>query len=160
MGAALNDLAYAVNDTIKDPANFKALNVLIQEMINNAVSQALNNTFGTEGASPLNVLIGKGNADIKNAITALANGGGVPIVRKIQRGKGSIAKKNKSATVTLSGFTNSSKMFAIVNGTAQEETDFTNAIYVSSLSKTSLAVEVQFTAFHEMFFSYQVIELW
>ena len=60
MGAALNDLAYAVNDTIKDPEKFKALNVLIQEMINASVIQtlnALNNTFGTENALPLNVLL-------------------------------------------------------------------------------------------------------
>ena len=60
MGAALNDLAYAVNDTIKDPEKFKALNVLIQEMINESVMQtlnALNNTFGTENALPLNVLL-------------------------------------------------------------------------------------------------------
>lgn len=57
MGSALNDLAYAVNDTIKDPANFKALNVLIQEMINASVVQALNNTFGTEDMLPLNVLL-------------------------------------------------------------------------------------------------------
>lgn len=60
MGAALNDLAYAVNDTIKDPAKFKALNVLMQEMINASVVQALqalNDTFGTEDMLPLNVLL-------------------------------------------------------------------------------------------------------
>lgn len=57
MGAALNDLAYAVNDTIKDPAKFKALNILMQEMINASVVQALNDTFGTEDMLPLNVLL-------------------------------------------------------------------------------------------------------
>ena len=58
MGAALNDIAYAVNDTIKEPAKFKALNVLIQEMINNAVMQALNSTIkNTEEFKPLNELI-------------------------------------------------------------------------------------------------------
>lgn len=65
MGAALNDLAYAVNDTIKDPAKFKALNILMQEMINASVVQALqalNDTFGTEDMLPLNVLL-------SNAIT-------------------------------------------------------------------------------------------
>lgn len=57
MGAALNDLAYAVNDTIKDPAKFKALNVLMQEMINNVVMQALNSMLGTERLTALDKLI-------------------------------------------------------------------------------------------------------
>lgn len=73
MGAALNDLAYAVNDTIKDPAKFKALNVLMQEMINNMVLQALNNNFGTENMLPLNVLLN--NAIVNHGVQEFtANG--------------------------------------------------------------------------------------
>ena len=82
MGAALNDLAYAVNDTIKDPASFKALNVLIQEMINNAIMQALNSTFGTEEASPLNSII----QNIVDALQTKITTGSVPIVKSVQRG--------------------------------------------------------------------------
>lgn len=168
MGAALNDLAYAVNDTIKDPANFKALNVLIQEMINNAVMQALNNTFGTEGASPLNVLIGNGNADVKNAITALANGGGVPIVRKIQRGIIELIKLESEGgtSVTLSGFTNLSKMIVILNGISGRYEDDTIAFsytpYILSLTKTKLTVASFANSRNtsEGKVSYQVIELW
>ena len=73
MGAALNDLAYAVNDTIKDPAKFKALNVLMQEMINSMVLQALNNNFGTENMLPLNVLLN--NAIVNHGVQEFtANG--------------------------------------------------------------------------------------
>lgn len=92
MGAALNDLAYAVNDTIKDPANFKALNVLIQEMINNAVMQALNSTFGTEEASPLDSII----QNIVDALQSKITTGGVPIVKSVQRGT------TTSTSVTIS----------------------------------------------------------
>lgn len=69
MGAALNDIAYAVNDTIKNPANFKALNVLIQEMINNAVSQALNSTVGTSGFQSLDKMLEQN----KNMISGYIN---------------------------------------------------------------------------------------
>lgn len=170
MGAALNDLAYAVNDTIKDPANFKALNVLIQEMINNAVSQALNNTFGTEGASPLNVLIGNGNTEIKDLVTAFQTAmksGGVPIVRKIQRG---IVSMNSTVDVTLSGFTNLDKMIVIVQGSgsygAWSNTNYPYAYstshYLSALTRTKLTLAGRSGDGNGSYLkaSYQVIEFW
>lgn len=175
MGAALNDLAYAVNDTIKDPANFKALNVLIQEMINNAVMQALNNTFGTEGASPLNVLIGNGNADVKNAITSLAttlaNGGGVPVVRKIQIGT-LTTSLNSDVNVTLSGFKDVNKMIVLLDGHGGKYMNDNSSNYryahvympyISALTATKLSVKVDGSSSYgsaSTTISYQVIEFW
>lgn len=178
MGAALNDLAYAVNDTIKDPANFKALNVLIQEMINNAVSQALNNTFGTEGASPLNVLIGNGNTEIKNLVTAFQTAmksGGVPVVRKIQRGTSSLSTSSdskNSVNITLSGFSNVNKMIVLLDGAggyryySKEDSEYSvsNAKlpYVSALTVSKLTIEqYNYSRYgYTTYFSYQVIEFW
>ena len=64
MGAALNDLAYAVNDTIKDPAKFKALNVLMQEMINSMVLQANNRAHFSE----IGEILEKGDEEDKTVV--------------------------------------------------------------------------------------------
>ncbi len=174
MGAALNDLAYAVNDTIKDPANFKALNVLIQEMINTAVMQALNNTFGTEGASPLNVLIGNGNTEIKDLVTAFQTAmksGGVPVVRKVQRGV-LTTELNTDVNVTLTGFTNVNKMFVLLNGhgghylrddSSNYRYSYVYMPYIKALTNAKLTVRVDGSSSYgsaSTTVSYQVIEFW
>lgn len=156
MGAALNDLAYAVNDTIKDPANFKPLNELIQDMITE-----LKNTVNNVNTAVANV-----NTAVGTVNTNLA-GGKVPVVRKIQRGTGSISAIKTSVTITLSGFTNINKMIVLLDGgksanggSYDASFGITRLPYVGSLSTSSLTVKSDNTVDSECSFSYQVIELW
>lgn len=161
MGAALNDLAYAVNDTIKDPENFKPLNELIQDMITelknivNDVNVAVANA--NTAISNVNTTVGKVNTNLA--------GGKVPIVRKIQRGT-----FTQSGDITLSGFTNLNKMIVLLNGNGVTyETGSTSSYayarnaYVQSLTVSKLTVYLvkgYFDYDDEGTHSYQVIEFW
>lgn len=79
-------------------------------------------------------------------------------VKHIQNGTVRIEKGSKSATVALSGFSDLSKMVAIINGSLQESSYFTNAIYLSSLTLTELTVASDYNANYSGVASYQVIE--
>lgn len=57
MGAALSDIAFSVNSTVKDPNNFKPLNELIQDMVDEAIKKTLNSSVGTENSYVLDNLI-------------------------------------------------------------------------------------------------------
>lgn len=138
-----------------------------------ALKNSVNSTMGTNGFTPLDVMLSAGQAAIKSAVDAIKTSittGGVPIVRHIQRGTGSISYDEYTATVTLSGFTNLEKMKVSVNGgrtvTTGEGENKDSAfypVYVESVSKSSLTVRMQgkesFSTYGDNgYFSYEVIE--
>ena len=93
----------------------------------------------------------------------------VPVVRKIQRGTGSVANNGTSASITLSGFTNINKMIVLLNGgTSVNASEYdssygiTRLPFVGSLSLSSLTVNSDnpVTRKTACSFSYQVIEFW
>lgn len=164
MGAALNDIAYAVNDTIKDPENFKPLNELIQDMITE-----LKNTVNN-----VNTAVANANTAISNVNTAVGTvntnlaGGKVPVVRKIQRG---VVACSSETSITLSGFGTESKMIVLLNGHMGKyaKVSASSASYayaylphIISFSKSTLKIgaTVSGDGTAGLDVSYQVIEFW
>ena len=101
----------------------------------------------------------------KNIIAAMPSGSNA-CIRHIQRGTESMSSRESYVTITLSGFTNLSKMFVIINGfraPAKDCADYVGAPYMNSLSLSQLEVIchgsdnlIGGTAY----FSYQVIEFY
>lgn len=163
MGAALNDLAYAVNDTIKDPENFKPLNELIQDMITELKSTV----------NDVNTAIANANTAISNVNTAVGTvntnlaGGKVPVVRKIQRG---VVACDSETSITLSGFNDLNKMIVLLNGhmgryvksASQVAYAFAYIPHIISFSKSTLKIGgvVGGDGSAGLDVSYQVIEFW
>lgn len=113
-----------------------------------------------------NDIISKLNT-VNNKVTT----GGVPIVRKIQRGAASVPNNERTTSVTLSGFTNLDKMVAIINGGASYNGASYNSSYavvrfasLRSLEKDKLTVYASNNTDGldgaSVTFSYQVIEFW
>lgn len=100
--------------------------------------------------------------NINTILSKVQNSGGglTSCIRKIQRGVISEAGKSYKRTITLSGFSNLDKMFAIVNGYL-EAAEF-RPYFVDSLTTTSLTVSPGYTSASSLNFkvSYQVIEFY
>lgn len=88
----------------------------VESALENKIKAYLNSTIGTSGFQSLNDLI---NGMIDNKIgdfKTSVESGGVPIVRHVQRGTFSISSDGTSVTVSLTGFSNLSKMIVLING--------------------------------------------
>ena len=110
-------------------------------------------------------------ANLEAKIDALASGGGgiSSCIRHIQRGTITIEVGDKTASVTLSGFTDLSKMVVLLYGTAiiEQTVISTNKLYASksayveSLTKTALNIALDTVIYKgNSNFSYQVIEFY
>ena len=143
--------------------------------VENALKTSVNSTMGTDGFTPLDVMLSAGQAAIKSVVDAIKTSittGGVPIVRHIQRGTGSVAYDADTATVTLSGFTNMDKMSVKVYGGrtvttgADEKKDTAYyPVYFGEVSATSLTVKCDgddsiSSRSNKAYFSYEVMEFW
>lgn len=130
------EIGKALNSTIKNPANFKPLDEIVDEKV--------------------------------SAFRQSAESGGVPIIRHIQRG---VVSMSSSVTITLSGFTNSNKMIAIIQGSGRAGT-YTNTEYsfaygvshfMSDLTTSKLTIKSHASVGSNVAYleaSYQVIEFW
>ena len=103
-------------DTFWGILEFLAQRGDVDSALEKKVKAYLNSTVGTSSFQPLNDLI---NGMIDNKIGSFktsVESGSVPIVRHVQRGTFSIASSSTSVTVSLTGFSNLSKMIVLING--------------------------------------------
>ena len=105
----------------------------------------------------------------EDSVQAILGAVGNGMIKRIQRGTGTIGKDNKSATVTLSGFTDLSKMVAFVDGfwniTNSNFSNGPSAIFLQDLTLTSLTAGHNCQGgsssyFIDTAFHYQVIEFY
>lgn len=142
--------------------------------VEHALKNYINSTMGTNAETPLDVLLKAGQDAIKAVVDAIKTSvttGGVPIVRHIQRGTGSVAYNKTSAAVELSGFTNLEKMSVrvyggrtVVAGDNSKGEGYYPA-YFGDVSTTSLTVKCdgdydETRTNTKAYFSYEVIEFW
>ena len=105
------------------------------------------------------------DAAVAEIVAAMPTGGGLTsCIRKIQRGTLQYTKQNynEEISVTLSGFTNLSKMFVVLNAGLYKytstATDGVGGAYIVSLTKTALTILSNCDYVGQV--SYQVIEFY
>lgn len=95
--------------------------------VNEAIKTNVNSTMDTSSFVPLNQIVTGGNTNVLNSIASVQSflntlknsveGGGIPIIRHIQRG--TVATNSDygyAGRATLTGFTNLNKMFVLYSG--------------------------------------------
>jgi hypothetical protein len=96
-------------------------------------------------------------------ISRLPGGGGNSVIKHIQRGAVKVSTSSPSS-ITLSGFTDLSKMIVLIDGAIYQSTSsviLATGVYVDSLTLTRLTLNRSYlpTSIHgEGYISYQVIE--
>ena len=93
-------------------------------------------------------------------ISGGSSGGITSCIRHIQRGTSSISSTERIVDVSLSGFSDRDKMFAIVNGSSVDATGEVMGVIVDDLTRTTLSVAATSRPDDLVDFSYQVIELY
>ena len=89
------------------------------------------------------------------------SGGGISsCIRHIQRGTSSISSTERIVDVSLRGFSDVDKMFAIVNASSVDATGEVMGVTVDSLTATKLSVAATSRPDDLVDFSYQVIEFY
>lgn len=104
---------------------------------------------------------------------ASAESGGVPIVRRVQNGNFYINTSNESTIISLSGFSNLSKMIVLINGSRTSSgstssqylgpyVENANSMYLFSMALNSLTIICKKGSDREgwAYGSYQVIEFY
>ena len=110
------------------------------------IKKAVNSDLST----PLNTLITNLISQVKNYISTAGN---VKVIRNVQRGFVTLTKMSyelaaddtHGTTVSLSGFTNTSKMLVVLNGgcittSASSSMSLISSAFVKSLSTTSMVI--------------------
>ena len=96
-----------------------------------------------------------------DALGTAVKTGGVPIVRKIQRGTVNLSSEGNS--VTLNGFTNTNKMSVNLQGNAMAKgREAATLPYVRALTPSTLTVKPgdTTTTYNSCYVSYEVIEFY
>ena len=102
-------------------------------------------------------------SQISNKIDDISGGGSGGItscIRHIQRGTGNIGRDERIVHVSLRGFSDIDKMFAIVNSSSVDATGEVMGVTVDDLTRTTLSVAATSRPDDVVDFSYQVIELY
>ncbi len=109
-------------------------------------------------ANTLKKLITTKTSELNTTITS----GKVPIVRRVQRGTVAFQNDSKGVSVTLSGFSNLSKMIVFIDGAMATDGGDTYLPYVASLSASKLTLEtIKSKAWNTgICVSYQVVEVY
>ena len=135
------------------------------------VTSAINKRVNSDTSNPLNTKMDSQFSSLRTLVT----GGNIPVVKHMQRGVATVARAEKSVDVSLSGFTNLSKMIVLLNGmrmnNASTSSSTANHSYmyvphVSGLSTTALTIGLDYWTIDkdkggaDGTVSYQVIELY
>ena len=120
------------------------------------IKYALNSTLGTQDFVPL-------DRQIESVKDYIGTGGNVKVIRHIQRGKGTMDYKTGSTSISLTGFSDASKMIATVEGYRPNDPvhiAMVDALTVSNITISCGGTGASASAAKACSFSYQVIEFY
>ena len=128
------------------------------EGVNSNVSSG-NSNLNTK-VDNLTTIVNQLSGKIDELLSGGSGGGISSCIRHIQRGTGNIGRDERIVHVSLRGFSDIDKMFAIVNSSSVDATGEVMGVTVSSLTVTELDVATATRPDDSVDFSYQVIEFY
>ena len=168
-----------VSDTTTLKSTTSNIDNAVSEVQNNIseISGNINNLSTKTDIEGVNSNVSSGNSNLSSKVdnlTTIVNqlsgkidellsggsGGISSCIRHIQRGTGNIGSTERIVDVSLRGFSDIDKMFAIVNSSSVDSTGEVMGVTVSSLTATKLSVAATTRPEDTVDFSYQVIEFY
>ena len=128
------------------------------EGVNSNVSSG--NSSLSSKVDNLTTIVNQLSGKIDELLSGGSGGGISSCIRHIQRGTSNIGSTERIVDVSLSGFSDRDKMFAIVNSSSVDSTGEVMGVTVSSLTATKLSVAATTRPEDTVDFSYQVIEFY
>lgn len=126
--------------------------------VNSNVSSVDSNLSGK--VDNLTTIVNQLSGKIDELLSGGSSGGISSCIRHIQRGTSNISSTERIVDVSLRGFSDIDKMFAIVNSSSVDATGEVMGVTVDSLTTTTLSVAATSRPDDSVDFSYQVIEFY
>lgn len=128
------------------------------EGVNSNVSSVDSNLSGK--VDNLTTIVNQLSGKIDELLSGGSSGGISSCIRHIQRGTSNISSTERIVDVSLRGFSDIDKMFAIVNSSSVDATGEVMGVVVDGLTRTTLSVAATSRPDDSVDFSYQVIEFY